>query len=118
MIGVLMAYDSRRGRVVLFGGADASKVCGDTWEWDGNRWTQVSVTGPGPRTFPAMTYDSLRRRVVLFGRNRVLFGRNPEENKYLDDTWEWDGRRWMQIKVPGPPSAGFFVELRERAVFS
>lgn len=30
-----MTYDSSRGRVVLFGGADASKVCGDTWEWDG-----------------------------------------------------------------------------------
>ena len=50
-----------------------------------------------------MAYDSLRGRVVLFGGNRVLFGRSPEENEYLDDTWEWDGRRWMQIKVPGPP---------------
>jgi hypothetical protein len=88
---------------VLFGGADASEVRGDTWEWDGNKWTQVSVAGPGPRTFPAMTYDSLRRRVVLFGGNRVLFGRNLEENKFLDDTWEWDGQRWTQIEVPGPP---------------
>src|SRR5258705_1598825 len=98
-----LAYDTGRRRVVLFGGADASKVCSDTWEWDGNRWIQVGVTGPGPRTFAAMAYDSLRRRVVLFGGNRVLFGRSPEENIYLDDTWEWDGRRWMEIKVPGPP---------------
>src|SRR4030095_9398496 len=45
-----MAYDNKRGRVVLFGGADALKVCSDTWEWDGKRWISVSLVGPGPRT--------------------------------------------------------------------
>ena len=98
-----MVYDSHRQRVILFGGADAAKVCSDTWEWDGRRWTLVSVHGPGPRTFPAMAYDSVRRRVVMFGGNRVLFGRTPQDNKYLDDTWEWDGRKWTEIKVSGPP---------------
>lgn len=98
-----MAYDGNRGRVILFGGADASKVCGDTWEYDGRKWTRVSSDGPGPRTFPAMTYDHRRKRVVLFGGNRVLFGAKPEDSRFLDDTWEWDGRRWKQIKVNGPP---------------
>ena len=97
-----MAYDGNRGRVILFGGADASKVCGDTWEWDGRKWTRVSLAGPGPRTFPAMAYDSLRKRVVLFGGNRVLFGGSPEENEFLNDTWEWDGRKWTQVNVKGP----------------
>lgn len=97
-----IAYDSDRGRVVLFGGANASKVRGDTWEWDGRRWSPVSQAGPGPRTFPAMTYDSVRKKVVPFGGNRVLFGRTPEENRFLDDTWEWDGRRWAQIPAAGP----------------
>lgn len=97
-----MAYDSDRRRVILFGGADEAKVCGDTWEWDGKRWIRVSQTGPAPRTFPAMAYDSVRKRVVLFGGNRVLFGRSPGENRFLDDTWEWDGRRWTEIKVAGP----------------
>ena len=115
-----MVYDIGRNRVVLFGGADASKVCSDTWESDGYKWKLVSVDGPGPRTFPAMTYDSIRRRVVLFGGNRVLFGRNPEDNKYLDDTWEWDGRKWTQIEVGGPPPRAeavmAFDEHRGRAV--
>ena len=92
-----MAYDSDRGRVILFGGADESKVRGDTWEWDGRRWKLLSSAGPGPRTFPAMGYDPLRKRVVLFGGNRVLFGRNPDENRFLNDTWEWDGHNWAQI---------------------
>ena len=99
-----MAYDSHRNRIVLFGGADASKVRGDTWEWDGQKWTLMSLAGPGPRTFPTMTYDSLRRRVILFGGNRVLFGRSRNDNQYLDDTWEWDGQRWSQIRATGPPA--------------
>ena len=97
-----MAYDSDRARVILFGGADESKVLGETWVWDGRHWGLVSSAGPGPRTFPAMAYDSLRKRVVLFGGNRVLFGRNPDENKFLNDTWEWDGRSWKQIEAVAP----------------
>jgi hypothetical protein len=97
-----MIYDTRRGRIVLFGGADAEKVCSDTWEWNGNRWTQVSLKGPGPRTFPAMAYDSLHNRTILFGGNRVLFGNTPNDNEFLDDTWEWDGRIWTRLTVRGP----------------
>jgi hypothetical protein len=97
-----MAYDSRRGRAILFGGADESKVCGDTWAWDGKRWISVSHTGPEPRTFPSLAYDSIRKKVVLFGGNRVLFGSNPDENRFLNDTWEWDGQRWTQIQAAGP----------------
>jgi hypothetical protein len=98
-----MVYDGRRGRVVLFGGADETKVCGDTWEWDGKTWRLMSLTGPGPRTFPAMAYDSRRKKVVLFGGNRVLFGKNPDENTFLGDTWEWDGLKWTRLEVSGPP---------------
>jgi hypothetical protein len=98
-----MAYDSSRGRVVLFGGADASKVRGDTWEWDGSRWEQVNNSGPAPRTFPAMAYDNRRKRVVLFGGNRVLFGKAVADNQFLADTWEWDGKKWVESKAAGPP---------------
>lgn len=98
-----MVFDHHRRRIVLFGGADESGVRGDTWEWDGRKWIRVSVSGPEPRTFPVMTYDAVRRRVVLFGGNRVLFGRSAADNHYLNDTWEWDGRQWTELKVVGPP---------------
>ena len=97
-----MAYDGNRGRVILFGGADDSKVCGDTWEWNGDKWIRISIDGPGQRTFPALAYDHRRKKVVLFGGNRVLFGRSPEENEFLNDTWEWDGQKWTQMNVTGP----------------
>lgn len=84
-----MAYDSRRKRIVLFGGhrsVNGERVrLGDTWEWDGQQWEKVSAEGPAPRNGAAMAYDASRQRVVLFGG-----GGAP------DETWEWDGKSWEQ----------------------
>jgi hypothetical protein len=92
-----IAFDSARGRVVLFGGytvrGGERQRLGDTWEWDGTRWMLVASTGPSPRNSPAMTYDARRRRVVLFGGSGAT-----------SDTWTWDGVSWQQLEtneVPG-----------------
>ena len=37
----VMAYDSARQRVVLFGGSKERQRLADTWEWDGRQWTQI-----------------------------------------------------------------------------
>ncbi len=86
--GAVMAYDSLRGRVVLFGGltANSSDALADTWEWDGDTWVQrTPVTSPTRRALAATAYDSARGRVVLFGGLRgttALFD-------FLADTWEY-----------------------------
>lgn len=98
----VMAYDSDRAKMILFGGADDRHVLGDLWEWDGKTWHKISATGPAPRTFPSMAYDRGRRRLVLFGGNRVLFGTENDTNTFLDDIWEWDGARWHEIKTATP----------------
>ncbi len=94
-----MAFDSARGRTVIFGGQNAGHVTlGDTWEWDGAAWTSMTATtSPSARLFPAMAYDSARGKVVLFGGNG--------SSGLLGDTWEWDGTDWVQ-KTPltGPPA--------------
>ena len=36
----VMAFDHRRGRLVLFGGAEQRERLGDTWLWDGTTWTR------------------------------------------------------------------------------
>lgn len=47
-----MAYDSQRGRTVLFGGTSTGvDHFGDTWGWDGTTWTQVTATGPAGRYY-------------------------------------------------------------------
>jgi len=97
--GHAMAYDSARGRVVLFGGTEdnfSSSYFGDTWEWDGTSWTLVSSTGPAPRRYVAMAYDSARACVVLFG------GVSNVNPYYLGDTWEWDGTSWTLRSTTGP----------------
>ena len=91
-----VATDSRRGRVLLFGGEDGAGVSGDTLEWDGKAWKRVAWSGPPPRTVAQLAYDSRRGRVVLFGGADA-------QNRTLGDTWEWDGARWSQMTASGPP---------------
>ncbi|MGE0128996.1 MAG: kelch repeat-containing protein [Blastocatellales bacterium] len=115
-----MVYDSARGKVVLFGGADAERVCGDTWEWDGRRWRQVSSGGPAPRTFPAMAYDSVRGVTLLFGGNRALFGKTDNAANFLNDLWQWDGKQWKELRAVSPApraeAALAFDSRRARAI--
>jgi hypothetical protein len=94
-----LVYDSRRGRTVLFGGTDgaSSQFFGDTWEWNGSVWTNVtSAVNPPARAWHSMTYDSGRGRTVLFG------GYNGSQ---LGDTWEWDGSSWTQVFTTSSPPA-------------
>ena len=75
-----MAYDSARGVAVLFGGWDHLNR-NDTWEWDGEGWSEISpVASPSARLRHAMAYDSARDRVVLFGGD-------DEKPGLLRDTW-------------------------------
>lgn len=93
-----MAYDDSREVIVLFGGryydGSTTYYYGDTWEWNGISWTQVETSGPSPRQFHAMAYDSMRGVTVLFGGS---YG----GNRY-NDTWEWDGVAWTQKSDSGP----------------
>ena len=85
--------------IVLFGGKNGDPrvlggpLLGDTWTWNGTRWTQLDVKGPSARTGAAMaTLDD----VV------VLFGGVDESGSFLGDTWTWDGKTWTQMDVAGP----------------
>lgn len=107
-----MAYDSARGRVVLFGGglgvskpSGEEDLIGDTWEWDGRIWTRVATTGPPPSWMHSMAYDSARGRIILLS---------------YTDTWEWDGINWTRVATTGPSSrsgaAMAYDSLRGRTV--
>jgi hypothetical protein len=92
-LGGGMAYDANHHVIVLFGGTthrDGSGVVGETWTWDGSKWSIASKAGPSPRYNCHMAYDPIRQRVVLFG------GTDVNENE-LGDTWEWNGSQWSEI---------------------
>lgn len=99
-ISSAMAYDAKRGEVVLYGGAlsisAVDPLFSDTWTWNGQTWTQKQVNGPGPRAYHGMIYDPVREKVLLFGGSH-------DNGSYLGDLWEWDGTSWSQIPLTGPP---------------
>jgi hypothetical protein len=105
-------FDNHMQRTIIFGGVSGiNETMGDTWAWDGINWTQLSNSGPSARTNHAMAYDSIRKRIILFG------GRLSE---IKGDTWEFDGESWMQSENSGP-SARFghvmaFDHIRDRVV--
>ena len=86
-----MVYDSDRARIVLFGGGPRKvdskgaflRMLGDTWEWDGTRWSQLQDMGPPARGYAGIAYDHDRRRVVLFEG----LSNDPPSHEF-GDTWE------------------------------
>ena len=53
-------------------------------------WIQKQDIGPRPRVVLGMAYDSVRKKVVLFGGY-------PLGGGTIGDTWEWDGTDWTQV---------------------
>jgi cysteine-rich repeat protein len=99
----LIAYDESRDRVVMFNGSA-------TWEWDGQRWINVSpAVGPTTAGFRRMVYDRARQRIVLVGGTAETM------------TWLWDGQSWQPLATPtelhGRQNAAVAYDpIRERVV--
>ena len=77
-----MAYDSRRGEIVVFGGRDGGvgELC-DTWRWDGLNWTEFIGADPPDRSLAPMVYAADRDALVLHGGSNSPWGNRS-------DTWE------------------------------
>ena len=102
--GHAFLYDPVRERCLLFGGQGPGGYHADTWEWDGVRWRQLEVRGPPARWFFGSATDLTNGRIIIFG------GRGPgapvpgrDGAGDFGDTWAWDGQRWEQLHIIGPP---------------
>jgi N-acetylneuraminic acid mutarotase len=100
-----MVYDSRSGKVILFGGDNGSTRLGDTWAYDpaANTWTDLNPSGsvPAARSLFGMTYASNDGKAVLFG------GADLGSN-FFNDLWTYDlsANAWTQVHASGEsPSA-------------
>lgn len=105
VIDPALAFDSKRGRTVLYGGAypgigcsintafnaststtpffcRTSDVQDVTYEFDGTTWLAKRVTGsPPPRVRAGMAYDASRETVVLFGGREL---ETNDKNRRID----------------------------------
>jgi hypothetical protein len=102
-----MVYDASHRRTVLVGGSSPAAF-GDTWEWDGATWTQVCgagtawTCGQAARPGLALTYDSLRERVVQFG--------GSAGGSRTAELYEWDGFEWRLLCGHGTCGTGVTPE--------
>jgi hypothetical protein len=98
-------YDLRRQRVVLFGGVGNKgyeALKGDTWEWDGKSWREMTDISIGTRDHHVMVYDAARGKTVMYGGQ-------TSDRKWAQETWEWDGLKWARLAVPGPGGRAHFA---------
>jgi hypothetical protein len=98
-----MVFNEESQRLLLFGGLgplDASltrRSFGDTWEWTGRQWVQLAPQdSPEKRFGHVMVYDTINKRVVLFG------GGDDQIN--YNDTWFYKERNWTKVDTPNAPS--------------
>jgi hypothetical protein len=86
--------------MLLFGGVDlASNPFGDSWLWDGTRWTLAATpSAPTARAHAALAPD---------GSGLLLFG-GFDASGPRDDSWLWNGSGWTQLAPPSAPPARVF----------
>jgi len=119
-----MAFDEQAGTGVLFGGRGLDDpatglvhATNETWLWVSGQWVQQFLeTLPPARSSHAMTYDSQRERVILFGgRKEATIPREPWT--YYGDTWVYKNGQWQQLETataPPPREFGAMTYDRER----
>lgn len=110
-----LAYDERRKAAVMFGGRDGDLLLDDTWTWDGRRWTRQNSSGPSKRAFPGMVYDSRQHRVILFGGVDKSGPNSETEFDLFNDTWAWNGDRWVKLSDEGPSERGVYSMAYDRS---
>jgi hypothetical protein len=69
------------------------------------------AAAPGARFEARMVYDTKIQRIVLYGGISALDGGTKLQYD-MDDTWEWNGARWIQRFTPvspGPRSSHMMV---------
>lgn len=92
-----MVYDPVREKIVMFGGTASYSYTplGTTYTYDGATWTLLSLASPpAARTRTAMTWDSARQAIVMFGGSNAS---GP-----LTDLWQLNGTGWSQLATVGP----------------
>ena len=92
----VMAFDAGQGNTVLL------HDMGGTWLWDGVDWRQEQpLQSPSTRYGSAMSYDSVRQCVILFG--------GWDGQRYMDAVWRYDPGQDRWDEMVSMPTARAFA---------
>lgn len=96
------AYDSKRDRMIVFGGSDGSDSLYTSQTWvlglSGEPWRRLGIRGnavPRPREGHTAIYDTRHDRIIVFG------GLNEDNiTQYRNDVWSLSMRdsTWTQLR--------------------
>lgn len=100
--GIGLAYDSRRDRIVSFGGFSNGNSLGDLRVLEGNQWTVLANISKLAAAEPGFVYDIRRDRCIAFGGS-------GKSNQLHATTYEWNGATWIISKATGPAGRQAFV---------
>ena len=109
-----MAYDSRDGWVVLFGGhgpdpAGFDTSFNDTWLWDGLNWYFAGTNNaPAARFRAVMAYDSDNGATILYGGVFSGIGNSGV-------VWEWVPNSWTSNSPPTGPASNYYQDTAAAA---
>ncbi|MBI3206792.1 MAG: hypothetical protein IT377_31635 [Polyangiaceae bacterium] len=95
-----MAYDAQNARTVIYGGTASGGMADITVLYNSSTDKFEPATTPaglGQRTGSGMGYDSVRKKVLLFGGKP---GASPSK-----ELWQWDGSAWAEIQQAGSAAA-------------
>ena len=98
-----LAFDSKRQRLLMFGGSDSTgKEDGKLAAFENGQWRTLIDSPAIARGDPGLVYDKKRDRLVLFG--------GTKQGHFFGDTWEFDGHAWKQVSSTGPsPRSGVAI---------
>ena len=96
-IGPLPAMAAGGGRILALHSGGSPRDCRlSSWDADKGVWEDVACKMPPGRVYPgdAMTYDSVRKRFVMFSGSYML-----------NDTWAYDpdGKTWTDLRPAFSP---------------
>src|SRR5688572_14722212 len=95
MWGMRLAFDSRRRRVLSFGGNSNRRPISDVRVLEKDVWTTLGQHREMPAAEAGFVYDSRRDRLIAFG------GSVGDGSTY-GDTWELAGGTWAKVASQSP----------------
>jgi len=98
--GFGMAFDPLRNVTVLYGGyndlveeINLKTYSAPTWEYDGKEWKPIDLAGDAPLVGAPLVYDEGLKCIIRHGGAPA----EPTATNIRNDTWKWDGVKWIKI---------------------